>query len=51
MKTCIKYCWNLFEIGHGKGEHNGAGACIKRELRRYQMNPLSNQAVDAKEFV
>ena len=24
--------WNLIEVGHGKGEHNGAGACIKRAL-------------------
>ena len=28
-KTCIKHCWNLFENSHGKGEHDGAGACIK----------------------
>ena len=25
----------FFESGHGKGEHDGAGACIKRALRKY----------------
>ena len=29
MEIRIKNCWNLFETGHGKGEHDGAGACIK----------------------
>ena len=24
--------WNFKEAGHGKGEHDGAGACIKRAL-------------------
>lgn len=28
-KTHIKHCWNLFETGIGKGEHDGAGACIE----------------------
>ena len=28
-KTNIKHHWNFFEIGHGKGEHDGAGACVK----------------------
>ena len=51
MKTCIKHCWNFFETGHGKGEHDDVGACIKRALRRYQMNPSTNRIVGAKEFV
>ena len=33
----IRHTWSFFESGHGKGEHDGAGACIKRALRRYQM--------------
>ena len=37
----IKHCWNFFETQHGKGEHDGAGACIKRALRRWQMNRSS----------
>ena len=24
--------WNFTETGHGKGEHNGVGECIKRAL-------------------
>ena len=31
----IKHIWNFFESGHGKGEHDGARACIKRALRKY----------------
>ena len=34
----IKQIWNFFENGHGKGEHDGVGACIKCALRKYQMN-------------
>ena len=34
----IKHIWNFFESGHGKGEHDGVGACIKCALRKYQMN-------------
>jgi hypothetical protein len=29
IKKNITHCWNFFETGHGKGEHDGAGACIK----------------------
>jgi len=29
--------WNFFEAGHGKGEHDGAGACVKRILARQQL--------------
>ena len=39
----IKHCWNFFETGHGKGEHDGAGACIKRALRRWKMNHSSGR--------
>ena len=31
--------WNYFVTGHGKGEVDGAGALLKRELRKEQMNP------------
>ena len=34
----MPHIWNYFEIGHGKGEHDGAGACIKTSLRREVMN-------------
>ena len=50
-KTCINHCCNFFETGHGKVEHDGAGACIKQALQRYQMNPYARRLVDAKEVV
>ena len=28
----------FFESGQGNGEHDGAGACIKCALRKYQMD-------------
>ena len=28
-RTNVRFLWNFFESGHGKGEHDGAGACIK----------------------
>ena len=28
-KTNIKHRSNFFETGHGKGEHDGVGACVK----------------------
>jgi hypothetical protein len=30
----VPHIWNYFEFGHGKGEHDGVGACIKRVLHR-----------------
>ena len=50
-ETCIKHCWNFFETGHGKGEHDGVGACIKRVLRRYQMNHSAHRLVNGEEVV
>ena len=32
-KKNIRHCWNFFEIGHGKGEHDGARACVKLALQ------------------
>ena len=29
IKYKVPHVWNYFETGHGKGEHDGAGACIK----------------------
>ena len=31
-RTNVRFLWNFFENGHGKGEHDGAGACIKHAL-------------------
>ena len=30
----VPHMWNYFETGHGKGEHDGVGACVKTSLRR-----------------
>ena len=28
----VPHMWNYFETGHGKGEHDGARACVKTAL-------------------
>ena len=33
----IQYMWNFTEAGHGKGEHDGACAYIKRALAREEL--------------
>ena len=42
IRTRIKHCWNLFETSHGKGEHDGARACIKLALQRFEMDHSKN---------
>ena len=37
IKYKAPHIWNYFENGHGKGEHDSAGACIKTSLRREEM--------------
>ena len=36
-RTNVRFLWNFFESGHGKGEHDGAGARIKRALRQHEL--------------
>jgi hypothetical protein len=31
--------WNYWGTGHGKGPHDGAGACLKQSLRKEQVKP------------
>ena len=50
-KENIKHRWIFFETGHGKGEHDAAGACVKRALRRYQMNHSADWCVCANQVV
>ena len=38
IKYKVPHIWNYFETGYGKGENDGAGACIKTSLRREEMN-------------
>ncbi|GAQ89961.1 hypothetical protein KFL_005820050 [Klebsormidium nitens] len=35
--TAVKMEWYFFESGHGKGEHDGAGAVVKSALRKWQL--------------
>ena len=36
-ETDLEMRWNFFGFGHGKGEHDGAGAVIKRALTHEQL--------------
>ena len=36
-ETGLEMRWNFFGFGHGKGEHDGAGAVIKRALAHEQL--------------
>lgn len=36
-KTNIQHVWSFLEAGHGKGEHDGVGACMKRDLSREKL--------------
>ena len=51
-KINIPHIWNSFETGHGKGEHDGAGVCIKTTLHRKEMK-FTNVSIiqDAKSIV
>ena len=33
----IQDMWNFTEVGHGNGEHDGAGTCIKRALAHEEL--------------
>ena len=37
MTSGVQIFWNFIEVGHGKGEHDGAGACVKRALSREEL--------------
>lgn len=31
------FLWNFYESGHGKGEHDGAGAFVKCALHQHEL--------------
>ena len=33
----VQFIWNFFESGHGKGEHDGVGACAKCALHQHEL--------------
>ena len=43
--------WNYFGSGHGKGEHNGAGAVIKRALTSEQLDNKGAELQNAHDVV
>ena len=47
----MPHVWNYFETGHGKGQHDGAGACIKIVLRREEMKFTGAHFRDATSIV
>ena len=49
--TGVQCIWSFFESRHGKGEHDGAGACVKRALRRYQLRRDTQRFRDARQVV
>ena len=42
----ITHMWNYFETGHGKGEHDGAGACVKTTLQREELKLSTKQSLN-----
>ena len=48
----MPHIWNYFQTGNGKGEHDGASACIKTALRRKEMKFTTISLIqDAKTIV
>ena len=48
----VPHIWNYFETRHGKGEHDGAGTCIKTALRSQEMKFTTISLIrDAKTIV
>lgn len=47
----IPHVWSFFQSGHGKGEHDGVGACIKHALRKHQLNYEGDRIKDAHDVV
>ena len=44
--------WNFIEAGHRKGEHDGAGTCIKRALAREELKYKDGEIlIDTKSIV
>ena len=43
----VLHIWSFFESGHGKGEHDGVGACVKRALVKEKMKISAVELLDA----
>ncbi|KAH9304182.1 hypothetical protein KI387_008586, partial [Taxus chinensis] len=52
VKMGVQHIWSFTEAGHGKGEHDGAGACVKRALTREELKYKDGAKLkDAKSIV
>ena len=47
----MSHIWSFFESSHGKGEHDGVGACVKRALVKEQVKILGVDLLDAHSIV
>ena len=47
----VPHIWSSFESSHGKGEHDRAGACVKRALVKKQLKILGAKLLDAHSIV
>ena len=43
--------WHFWGTGHGKGPHDGAGACLKQSIRKEQLRPDSRKLHGAADVV
>ena len=47
----MPHIWSFFESIHGKGEHDGVGACVKRALVKEQLKISGAELLDAHSIV
>ena len=47
----VPHIWTFFESGHGKEEHDGVGACVKRALVKKQLKISAAELLDAHSIV
>jgi len=50
-KLKVPHIWSYFESGHGKWEHDGAGACIKIVLCGEEMNFTTTSLIQYAKFI
>ena len=47
----MPYIWSFYESNHGKEEHDGVGACVKRDLVKEQLKISKIELLDARSIV
>ena len=47
----MPHIWSFFESNHWKGEHDGAGACVKRALVKEKSKISRAELLDARSIV